>query len=88
MIMYNVNPSKQNNKYATNGNSNKAISVENIIVNILFSTLVKYSINSITLLIIPIYYSLKCILSVYKVCLLYTSPSPRDRQKSRMPSSA
>ena len=25
----------------------------------------------------------KCIL-----CLLYTSPSPRDRQKSRMPSSA
>ena len=25
-------------------------------------------------------------LSVY--CLLYTSPSPRDRQKSRMPSSA
>ena len=25
---------------------------------------------------------------VYKICLLYTSPSPRDRQKSRMPSSA
>ena len=24
----------------------------------------------------------------YTVCLLYTSPSPRDRQKSRMPSSA
>ena len=24
----------------------------------------------------------------YAVCLLYTSPSPRDRQKSRMPSSA
>ena len=24
----------------------------------------------------------------HKVCLLYTSPSPRDRQKSRMPSSA
>ena len=24
----------------------------------------------------------------YEVCLLYTSPSPRDRQKSRMPSSA
>ena len=24
----------------------------------------------------------------YFVCLLYTSPSPRDRQKSRMPSSA
>ena len=25
---------------------------------------------------------------VVKSCLLYTSPSPRDRQKSRMPSSA
>ena len=25
---------------------------------------------------------------IYKDCLLYTSPSPRDRQKSRMPSSA
>ena len=24
----------------------------------------------------------------YQYCLLYTSPSPRDRQKSRMPSSA
>ena len=28
------------------------------------------------------------IYGVKKVCLLYTSPSPRDRQKSRMPSSA
>ena len=27
-------------------------------------------------------------LVVPKTCLLYTSPSPRDRQKSRMPSSA
>ena len=26
--------------------------------------------------------------SRYLICLLYTSPSPRDRQKSRMPSSA
>ena len=24
----------------------------------------------------------------FSICLLYTSPSPRDRQKSRMPSSA
>ena len=24
----------------------------------------------------------------HQICLLYTSPSPRDRQKSRMPSSA
>ena len=28
------------------------------------------------------------ILKRQNVCLLYTSPSPRDRQKSRMPSSA
>ena len=26
--------------------------------------------------------------SLFFFCLLYTSPSPRDRQKSRMPSSA
>ena len=25
---------------------------------------------------------------IHYICLLYTSPSPRDRQKSRMPSSA
>ena len=28
------------------------------------------------------------LLDICKLCLLYTSPSPRDRQKSRMPSSA
>ena len=28
------------------------------------------------------------IFDVSHICLLYTSPSPRDRQKSRMPSSA
>ena len=27
-------------------------------------------------------------LTIIIACLLYTSPSPRDRQKSRMPSSA
>ena len=26
--------------------------------------------------------------TLLRICLLYTSPSPRDRQKSRMPSSA
>ena len=30
----------------------------------------------------------KKIFENYKVCLLYTSPSPRDRTRSRMPSSA
>ena len=28
------------------------------------------------------------IVGLYKGCLLYTSPSPRDRTRSRMPSSA
>ena len=28
------------------------------------------------------------VLTLVYTCLLYTSPSPRDRQKSRMPSSA
>ena len=44
---------------------------------------------------VPIYFSdidgLKLTKKAYKLdgcCLLYTSPSPRDRQKSRMPSSA
>ena len=27
-------------------------------------------------------------LDTYEICLLYTSPSPRDRTRSRMPSSA
>ena len=30
----------------------------------------------------------ECLTPEYNICLLYTSPSPRDRQKSRMPSSA
>ena len=36
---------------------------------------------------IPVYKPGELVL-VYQPCLLYTSPSPRDRQKSRMPSSA
>ena len=36
---------------------------------------------------LPLFASAIGTLSVYS-CLLYTSPSPRDRQKSRMPSSA
>jgi len=34
----------------------------------------------------PCYYG--NVSGLFKSCLLYTSPSPRDRQKSRMPSSA
>ena len=28
------------------------------------------------------------VIDLYKICLLYTSPSPRDVEESRMPSSA
>ena len=35
-----------------------------------------------------LYHHCTAITPVYISCLLYTSPSPRDRQKSRMPSSA
>ena len=35
-----------------------------------------------------IYAIKKNLKSKFYICLLYTSPSPRDRQKSRMPSSA
>ena len=33
-------------------------------------------------------YDLDRLRELVEACLLYTSPSPRDRQKSRMPSSA
>ena len=36
----------------------------------------------------PVYPILLGTLTIVVTCLLYTSPSPRDRQKSRMPSSA
>ena len=34
------------------------------------------------------FYNNSCFYDQFKVCLLYTSPSPRDRVLSRMPSSA
>ena len=37
---------------------------------------------------IPAFKPAKIFVEQVKTCLLYTSPSPRDRQKSRMPSSA
>ena len=38
--------------------------------------------------ILPAYADDIRIAAMLFICLLYTSPSPRDRQKSRMPSSA
>ena len=54
-----------------------------------FGTVKKAAINITTvLLIIPQFKTFKKTGVYRKLCLLYTSPSPRDRQKSRMPSSA
>ena len=39
-------------------------------------------------LMLPHRHLLNLAIGVLCICLLYTSPSPRDRQKSRMPSSA
>ena len=36
----------------------------------------------------PHFFDMKPVMCDPECCLLYTSPSPRDRQKSRMPSSA
>ena len=36
----------------------------------------------------PLVMPIEMLFKRYEDCLLYTSPSPRDRQKSRMPSSA
>ena len=61
-------------------------------INLFRSVLRKPSIRNVVLFINSnggdaaagqIAYNILC-----KICLLYTSPSPRDRQKSRMPSSA
>ena len=37
---------------------------------------------------IPLIYEMSALMGLPYVCLLYTSPSPRDRTRSRMPSSA
>ena len=44
----------------------------------------------VSLLIVVIFHDFLAgnVYYLFKDCLLYTSPSPRDRQKSRMPSSA
>ena len=59
----------------------KAIYHEEMLYNCLMITAVFFVTIALSFLFI---HSIKAI----KICLLYTSPSPRDRQKSRMPSSA
>ena len=50
------------------------------------------TLNENTKAVTELTYQVRSLVDIYqsqeKNCLLYTSPSPRDRQKSRMPSSA
>ena len=51
--------------------------------------LVKYHLNHLRPITITSFSIVSILpITIYIFCLLYTSPSPRDRQKSRMPSSA
>ena len=54
---------------------------------LLLVTVVMSSIASISELMLYVYLG-RIVDWMNATCLLYTSPSPRDRQKSRMPSSA
>ena len=57
-------------------------------VVILFSVLYGRLRDILCLLVAVVLYVIFLSLTSFTSCLLYTSPSPRDRQKSRMPSSA
>ena len=48
----------------------------------------KYSLNNISILVRAIFQTREFEERFLKICLLYTSPSPRDTERSRMPSSA
>ena len=43
---------------------------------------------TVTLILVGIYYGSPWAIALSGCCLLYTSPSPRDKRQSRMPSSA
>ena len=55
-------------------------------VNSIFNELFRIQIDGLKLALCIVFYGFNVL--DYYTCLLYTSPSPRDRQKSRMPSSA
>ena len=54
----------------------------------LIATLLLMGLATAAVALVPTYASIGIWGAVILTCLLYTSPSPRDRQKSRMPSSA
>ena len=64
-----------------------ALAWESVMMHRMSSFLVSANIRIVGWMTDGIYFRSKADLAVTS-CLLYTSPSPRDRQKSRMPSSA
>ena len=61
----------------------KQMGLEKRMNRLLFSTMIPMACLLVILLLIFWQYA-----GQYNNCLLYTSPSPRDRTRSRMPSSA
>ena len=45
-------------------------------------------VTEVTVKLIPVPEKAQLVMAAFDDCLLYTSPSPRDRTRSRMPSSA
>ena len=85
LLVEKYRPTKLEN-YVGNENIKKSISKyleQNDIQNLIFYGPAGTGKTTLARLIVQ---NLDCD-SIY-ICLLYTSPSPRDRQKSRMPSSA
>ena len=68
----------EHEKFLFNNKDNKRIDYSKI--KEMFSALLEFGWNPV--------FEKENIIALNKGCLLYTSPSPRDRQKSRMPSSA
>ena len=63
--------------------SGELISELNIKIDISYTSYLKRAIETLTIILKTLNLPVK-----FNTCLLYTSPSPRDKRQSRMPSSA
>ena len=84
-ILYDGNTYDNNGVFVSSGDIKYALDLENTPFEVTLSLNdadVLNSINDLT------YRYRKATLRLGQYCLLYTSPSPRDRTRSRMPSSA
>ena len=64
------------------------LSFSSVAIQSIYSNIDTVSLLLSCLLLSITYFLFQKDINMYKVCLLYTSPSPRDLLKSRMPSSA